>query len=438
LESWNVLDKGDCVSQKGPTQPRQASTSIFWDRARAQFHAAADLLDLDESCREVLGNCRRIVAVSCPVRMDNGVIHTFAGYRAQHSNHRGPFKGGIRYHPEATQEEVMALAMLMSWKCAVVNVPFGGGKGGIVCDPHRMTTGEIERLTRRYTKELLPVIGPETDIPAPDVNTNAQVMAWIHDTYAVEVGSSSLGVVTGKPISLGGSVGREDATSRGCFFTCLKALPKFKLTVAKAKLVAQGFGNVGYYMCKLWKQAGGKVLAVSTSRGGIHNAKGLDIEAAKLHYNEHGDLSGFKGGEQITNEELLVLECDVLCPAALEGAITEANAASVQARIIAEAANGPTTAEADAILKEMGIFVIPDILANAGGVSVSYFEWVQGLTNFFWKEADIHQRLKDIMDEAFDAVHGESERLGVTMREAAMALAVSRVADAFRMRGLWP
>ena len=426
------------MATKNPTPPKQAGTSLFWDRARAQFHAAADLLDLNESCREVLGNCRRIVTVNCPVRMDNGVIHTFTGYRAQHSNHRGPFKGGIRYHPEASQEEVMALAMLMSWKCAVVNVPFGGGKGGIVCDPHGMTAGEIERLTRRYTKELLPVIGPETDIPAPDVNTNAQVMAWIQDTYAVEVGSTSLGVVTGKPISLGGSVGREDATSRGCFFTCLKALPMFKLTPKKARLVVQGFGNAGYHMCKLWSQAGGKVLAVSTSRGGVYNKDGLSIEAAKKHYLEHGNLLGFQGGDSITNAELLALECEVLCPAALEGAITEANAADIRTRIIAEAANGPTTAEADVMLREKGVFVIPDILANAGGVSVSYFEWVQGLMNFFWKEADVHQRLKEIMDEAFDAVYDESKRLRVSMREAAMALAVSRVADAFKMRGLWP
>jgi glutamate dehydrogenase (NAD(P)+) len=423
---------------KSPIPPKQAGTSLFWDRARAQFRAAADLLGLDESCREVLGNCRRVVSVNCPVRMDNGIIRSFTGYRAQHSNHRGPFKGGIRYHPEASQEEVMALAMLMSWKCAVVNVPFGGGKGGIVCDPHRMTAGEIERLTRRYTKELMPVIGPETDIPAPDVNTNAQVMAWIHDTYAVEVGSTSLGVVTGKPISLGGSVGREDATSRGCFFTCLKALPMFKLTPEKARLVVQGFGNAGYHMCKLWSQAGGKVLAVSTSRGGVYNKDGLNIEAAKKHYLEQGSLSGFHGGDSITNAELLALECEVLCPAALEGAITEANAADIRTRIIAEAANGPTTAEADVMLREKGVFVIPDILANAGGVSVSYFEWVQGLMNLFWKEADVHQRLKEIMDEAFDAVYDESKRLRVSMRQAAMALAVSRVADAFKMRGLWP
>lgn len=423
---------------KDTAPPSPAVASAFLDRARRQFHAAADLLNLDASCREVLGNCRRVVTINCPIRMDNGTIQSFTGYRAQHSNHRGPFKGGIRFHPEASLGEVMALAMLMSWKCAVVNVPFGGGKGGVVCDPHRLTAGELERLTRRYTKELLPVIGPETDIPAPDVNTNAQVMAWIHDTYAVEVGSTSLGVVTGKPVSLGGSVGREDATSRGCFFTCLKALPMFKLTPEKSRLVVQGFGNAGYYMCRLWTRAGGRVLAVSTSRGGVYNKNGLDIEAAKKLYSEQGSLSGFQGGDPITNEELLALECEVLCPAALEGAITEANAPQVGAKIIVEAANGPTTAEADAILGEKGIFVIPDILANAGGVSVSYFEWVQGLTNFFWKEADIHQRLKEIMDDAFDGVYEESRKLGVPMREAAMALAVSRVAEAFKMRGLWP
>ncbi len=420
------------------TPSRRSGTSVFWNRARAQFHATADLLDLDESCREVLGNCRRVVSVHCPVRMENGIIRSFRGYRAQHSNHRGPFKGGIRYHPEATQGEVMALAMLMTWKCAVVNVPFGGGKGGIVCDPQQMKPPEIERLTRRYTKELLPVIGPETDIPAPDVNTNAQVMAWIHDTYAVEVGSTSLGVVTGKPASLGGSVGRQDATSRGCFFTCLKALPMFGLTPDKARLVVQGFGNAGYHMCRLWSEAGGKVLAVSSSRGGVYNKDGLDVEAAKRHYTEHGDLLAFKGGDQITNAELLTLECEVLCPAALEGAIKEENADTVRTRIVAEAANGPTTAEADAILQDKGIFVIPDILANAGGVSVSYFEWVQGITNFFWKQADVHERLKEIMDEAFDGVYEESKRRGVSMREAAMALGVSRVADAFKTRGLWP
>ncbi len=423
--------------QKG-TEPKEAGTAVFWDRAQAQFRATADLLDLDESCRHVLGKCRRVVEIACPIRMDDGVIRSFRGYRAQHSSHRGPFKGGIRYHPEVTKEEVMALAMLMTWKCAVVNVPFCGGKGGVACNPQQMTAHEIERLTRRYTKELMPIIGPETDIPAPDVNTNAQIMAWIQDTYAMEVRSSSLGVVTGKPISLGGSVGRHDATSRGCFFTCLKALGMSNLTPATARLVTQGFGNAGYHMCKLWSQAGGKVLAVSTSRGGIYNEQGLDIEAAKKHYSDQRSLLDFKGGDQITNAELLTLDCEVLCPAALEGAITEANAADVRARIVAEAANGPTTAEADLILQDKGVLVIPDILANAGGVSVSYFEWVQGLTNFFWKEADVHSRLQEIMEAAFDAVQEESKKRGVSMREGAMALAVSRVANAFATRGLWP
>lgn len=420
--------------------PDSTSTkeNSFWDRARRQFHEAADLAGLEESCRQVLGNCRRVVTVNCPVRLDSGVIHTFTGYRAQHSNHRGPFKGGIRYHPGVSEEEVMALAMLMTWKCAVVNVPFGGGKGGIICDPRTMSAREIERLTRRYTKEILPIIGPETDIPAPDVNTNAQVMAWIHDTYAVEVNRTALGVVTGKPLSLGGSVGRQDATGRGCFFASLKALPILDLKIEGAGLVVQGFGNVGYFMSKLWEEAGGKVLAVSTSKGGVFNAEGLDIGSVHRHYEQNGHLLDFEGGDRITNEELLGLACDVLCPAALEGEIDGTNAANIKARMIVEGANGPVTAEADHILRDKGILVVPDILANAGGVTVSYFEWVQGLMNFFWKEAGVHERLKEIMDAAFDAVHDQSTKLDTSMRSAAMALAVTRVADAFKMRGLWP
>ena len=348
-----------------PGQPK--STAIFWDRARQQFQATADLINLDESSREVLGNCKRILQVSLPVRMDNGVIHTYTGFRAQHSNHRGPHKGGIRYHPDVTREEVMALSMLMSWKCAVVAVPFGGGKGGIICDPRKMSQGELERMTRRYTKEIMPIIGPESDIPAPDVNTNSQIMAWIHDTYAMETGGTALGVVTGKPVSMGGSVGREDATSRGCFYCTLKTLPMFKLTVKKATLVVQGFGNAGYFMAKLWDDAGGKVLAVSTSKGGVYNPKGLDVAAAKKHYDDNGNLLKFKGGDQVTNEELLGLKCDVLCPAALEGAITEPIAKTIKAKISVEAANGPVTPEGDVVLEKNGVFVIPDILANAGG-----------------------------------------------------------------------
>ena len=403
-----------------------------------QFEAAAERLGLDAGLRRRLLACERALIVAVPTVRDDGQLQVFTGYRVQHNNTLGPAKGGVRYHPDVTLDSMTALAMLMTWKCALMGLPYGGAKGGIACDPRTMTRRELERMTRRYTKEIMPVIGPEADIPAPDVNTNAQIMAWIHDTYAMEVGGSALAVVTGKPVSMGGSVGREDATSRGCFFTCLKAMPQFKLKVDKAALVVQGFGNAGYFMGRLWSQAGGKVLAVSTSKGGVHNAKGLDVEAAQTHYKQHGDLLKFKGGDQITNAELLALECDVLCPAALEGAITKDNAARIKARIIAEAANGPTTPDADPILQKNGVFVIPDILANAGGVTVSYFEWVQGLMNFFWKEADVHARLQEVMDTAFDAVHEQSKRLKVSMRQGALALAVSRVADAFQKRGLWP
>jgi glutamate dehydrogenase (NAD(P)+) len=414
------------------------TTETFWDRARRQFFHAAKLINLHPDCWEPLANCKRVVQVSMPVRHDDGSIHSYTGFRSQHNNLRGPFKGGIRYHPDVTREEVMALSMLMSWKCAVVNVPFGGGKGGIICDPRKMSPGEVERMTRRYIKELLPVLGPEVDIPAPDVNTNAQIMAWMQDTYAVETGQVALAVVTGKPLSLGGSVGREDATSRGCFFTVLKALPLFDLEVPSSRLVVQGFGNAGYHMARLWKEAGGKVVAVSTSRGGIYNPDGLDVIAAKEHYQQQHDLTACTGGDQVTNDELLGLECEVLCPAALEGVITAENAGAVRAKILAEAANGPTTLDADPILAENGVFVIPDILANAGGVSVSYFEWVQGLMSFFWKVGEVHARLKEIMDDAFDAVHATSQELNVPMRQAAMALAIQRVGDAFLQRGLWP
>ncbi|MHC4448254.1 MAG: Glu/Leu/Phe/Val family dehydrogenase [Planctomycetota bacterium] len=418
------------------TEPRVEPT--FWDRARAQFITAADLINLHSDCIEPLGNCKRVVQVSMPVRHEDGSIQSYTGFRSQHCNLRGPFKGGVRYHPDVTREEVMALSMLMTWKCAVVNVPFGGGKGGIICDPRQMSHGEVERLTRRYIKELLPVIGPQTDIPAPDVNTNAQIMAWMQDTYAVETGQVGLGVVTGKPIALGGSLGREDATSRGCFFTAIKAMSMFQLEVTTARLVVQGFGNAGYHMARLWNEAGGPVLAVSTSKGGVYNPKGLDIAAAKEHYSQQGNLLDFKGGDQVTNDELLGLDCDVLCPAALEGAITAENAGSIKAKVIAEAANGPMTPEADEIVNANDVFIIPDILANAGGVSVSYFEWVQGIMSFFWKVDEVHARLKIIMDDAFDAVYATGEKLGVPMREAALALAIQRVGDAFLQRGLWP
>ncbi len=411
----------------------------LWEQARGQFNSAADAIGLDDSCRAVLGHCRRVLTVNVPVRMDDGTIEQFIGFRAQHSNLRGPFKGGLRYHPDVNVDEMMAMAMWMTWKCAVVNVPFGGGKGGIKCDPRQMSSGEVERMTRRFTKELLPVLGPETDIPAPDVNTNPQVMAWIHDMYAVESGENAPGVVTGKPISLGGSLGREDATGRGCVYTAAKALRRIGSQIDGASLVVQGFGNVGYPVAKLWQEFGGKVLAVSNIYGGIYNSSGLDVEAVKRYEADSPALSEFPGGEPISNTELLALACDVLCPAALENAITADNAGNIKAKIIAEAANGPTTPEADAILEDAGVFIIPDILANAGGVTVSYFEWVQGLAHFFWKVEDVHARLKEIMNDAFDAVVATHGRLdNVTMRMAATALAVERVAEAFHMRGLWP
>lgn len=426
------------MTESSPRTADDAASSDFWTSARQQFHAAADIIGLSESCRALLGDCKRVVRVNVPVLMDDGVIRKFTGFRAQHSNLRGPYKGGIRYHADVTMGEVMALAMLMTWKCAVVGVPFGGGKGGVACNPKQMSASELERMTRRYVKELLPVLGPEKDVPAPDVNTSSQVMAWIQDTYEIEVGRASLGVVTGKPLSLGGSLGREDATSRGCFYTILRALPLLNLTPNKAPLVIQGFGNAGYHMARLYNEAGGKVLAVSTSKGGVYNEKGLDVAAAREHYLAHGDLLEFKGGDQITHAELLGLKCDVLCPAALEGAIDASNAGSIQAKLIAEAANGPITPEADAILEAKEVFIIPDILANAGGVTVSYFEWVQGLQSFFWKEQQVYAQLKEIMDTAYDAVHQQSAKLSVSMRAAALTLAIERTADAFNRRGLWP
>ena len=426
------------MSESSPPTTDEAASSDFWTAARQQFHAAADIIGLSESCRALLGDCKRVVRVNLPVMMDDGVIRKFTGFRAQHSNLRGPYKGGIRYHADVTMGEVMALAMLMTWKCAVVGVPFGGGKGGIACNPKQMSKSELERMTRRFVKELLPVIGPERDVPAPDVNTDSQVMAWIQDTYEIEVGQASLGVVTGKPLSLGGSHGREDATSRGCLFTVLKALPLLDLSPSTAPLVIQGFGNAGYYMARLYNEAGGKVLAVSTSKGGVYNEKGLDVAAAREHYVTYGNLLEFKGGDQITNAELFGLKCGVLCPAALEGVIDASNAGSVQARMIAEAANGPVTPEADAILEAKDVFVIPDVLANAGGVTVSYFEWVQGLQRLFWKEQQVYAQLKEIMDAAFDAVYQQAAKLNVPMRAAALTLAIERTADAFNRRGLWP
>jgi len=409
-----------------------------WEIALSQLDRVAKRIGLDEEIHERLRHPRRILIVSFPVRMDDGRMRVFTGYRVHHSLDRGPAKGGIRYHPDVTLDEVKALAMWMTWKCAVVDIPFGGAKGGVVCDPKEMSRGELERLTRRYTTELMILLGPEKDIPAPDVYTDAQTMAWIMDTYSMNVGYSVPGVVTGKPLSIGGSRGREEATGRGVVLTILEAMKKLGMPKDEATVAIQGFGNVGGTVARLLYREGIRVVAVSDSRGGIYNPEGLDLEALFLHKREAGTVVGFPGGEDITNQELLTLKCDVLVPAALENQITEENADRVRARIVAEGANGPTTPEADAILYEKGVFLIPDILANAGGVTVSYFEWVQSLQAFFWSEQEVNIRLKDIMVRSFHEVYEIHRKERVDMRLAAYILAVGRVAEAFRTRGLYP
>ncbi|HID11770.1 MAG TPA: Glu/Leu/Phe/Val dehydrogenase [Candidatus Latescibacteria bacterium] len=398
----------------------------------------AERIDLEEEIYERLRHPRRVLIVTFPVRMDNGRMHIFTGYRVHHSLDRGPAKGGIRYHPDVTLDEVKALAMWMTWKCAVVDIPFGGAKGGVVCNPKRMSRGELERLTRRYTTELMILLGPEKDIPAPDVYTDAQTMAWIMDTYSMNVGYSVPSVVTGKPLSIGGSRGREGATGRGVVLTLLEAMKELGMPKDGATVAVQGFGNVGGTVTQLLHREGFRVVAVSDSQGGMYNPKGLDVEALFRHKQEAGTVVGFPGGDDITNQELLSLKCDVLVPAALENQITEENAAEVKARIVAEGANGPTTPEADAILCDREVFVIPDILANAGGVTVSYFEWVQSIQEFFWSEEEVNARLKDIMVRSFHEVYEIHRKEQVDMRLAAYILAVGRVAEAFRTRGLYP
>ena len=410
----------------------------FLAEARQHLDDAAERIHLDENWRRVLSHCRRIVTVNCPVRMDDGSIQVFTGCRAQHNNVRGPFKGGLRYDLGVTIDEVQALAMLMTWKCALVNLPYGGAKGGILCDPRVLSADELQGLTRRYTKELLPVIGPEQDIPAPDVGTNAQVMAWILDTYSVEVGKNSLGVVTGKPVAVGGSVGRDDATGRGCAYVVCRALDRLGMDLTKARIAVEGFGNVGAWFAERITEFGGRVVAVSGRAGGVYNPGGLDIPRLRKHRADGGTLGDFPEGDAVTNEEVLTCDCDVLVPAALEGSITRPVAEKIKARVIAEGANGPTTHEAEAVLADAGVLVIPDILANAGGVVVSYFEWVQGITSFFWKLEDIHTRLKDVMDRAFDEVHALAQTESVTLRQASYMIGVGRVAEAAQLKGLFP
>jgi glutamate dehydrogenase (NAD(P)+) len=370
--------------------------------------------------------------------MDDGHTEAFKGFRVVHNIARGPSKGGIRYHPDVTLDEVKALAMWMTWKCALAGIPFGGAKGGVVCNPKTMSERELQGMTRRFTSEIINEIGPEVDIPAPDVGTDGRVMAWIFDTYSMNKGHSVLGVVTGKPLTIGGSLGREEATARGALYCIRDAVAKQSRSLADMRVAVQGFGNVGSFLAKFLAEDGATVVAISDSRGGLYNPKGIDIQAAIAHKRETGALAGFKGADEITNEELLLLDCDVLAPCALEQVITEENAAQVKAKIIVEGANGPITPRADEILEEKGILILPDILANAGGVIVSYFEWVQGLQEYFWKEAEVNAKLNDIITKAFDETWATMESRGVGMRTAAYGLAVQRVAEATVTRGIYP
>ena len=406
--------------------------------AMRQFDTAAEKCGLEPGLREVLRRPRRALSLSLPVKMDDGSIRVFEGFRVQHSNARGPCKGGIRYHPNVTYDEVKALASWMTWKCAIVNIPFGGAKGGIVCDPRRMSKDELERLTRRYAYEISPIIGPHQDIPAPDVYTDSQVMAWIMDTYSMTHGASSPSVVTGKPTFLGGSFGRNEATARGCLFVIRSACEVTGIKLNRATVAIQGFGNAGAISAELVGQAGATIIAVSDSRAGILNRAGLDVAALMEHKVKTGSVAGFPNSDPISSEALLELQCDILIPAALENQITLENVDHIKARIIAEAANGPTTPDADSILHQRGVMVIPDILANAGGVTVSYFEWVQDLQELFWDEDDVNRRLERVMVKAFSDVHATAKKYNVDMRTGAYILAIDRVATATRSRGIWP
>jgi glutamate dehydrogenase (NAD(P)+) len=393
--------------------------------AQIQFDLAAEYLKLDPGIRQILRTPKRMLEVSIPTKMDNGQIKVFTGYRVQHNVARGPAKGGIRYHPNVTLDEVKALATWMTWKTAAVNIPFGGGKGGVICDPKRMSKPELERLTRRYASEILPVIGPEQDIPAPDVYTDAQTMAWIMDTYSMTKGYSTLGVVTGKPVSIGGSEGRKEATARGVLVVVEEACKIKKIPLRGASIAIQGFGNAGSLIAKLFAEKKARIVAISDSRGGVTNPRGIDPLKA-MRYKER------------SNDDLLTMKCDILIPAALENVITLNNVEQIKARIIAEAANGPTTPHADEVLARRGITLLPDILTNAGGVTVSYFEWVQDLQSFFWSESEVNAKLESVMRRAFLEAYDTTRRHRTHMRTGTYVLAVGRVADATLVRGLFP
>jgi len=408
-----------------------------WLAAAARFDEAALRLKLDDGMCKVLRTPTKEITVNIPVALDDGRLEVFTGYRVQHSLARGPAKGGIRFAPDVTLDEVRALASWMTWKCAVVNIPFGGGKGGVICDPNILSELELEKLTRRYTSEIMDFIGPERDVPAPDVNTNEKIMAWIMDTYSMHQRHTTTGVVTGKPMALGGSRGRPEATGRGCMMVTLKALKQLGIPYDRARVVIQGFGNVGGMAAKLMKAMGFHIVAIVEYDGAVYNSSGLDIAALQKHRHETGSITGFAGGEDMDKTEAMFLDCDVLIPAATENVITSQNADRLRCQILCEGANGPTTPLADLILADKNVFVIPDILANAGGVTVSYFEWVQDRQGFFWNEQLVNSRLQEIMDESFDAVVQYAEKHHVNNRIAAYMLALDRVANAIRLRGIY-
>ena len=409
-----------------------------FDIARDQLRRVAEVFEIDQNLVNVLQECKKGVEVSIPVGMDDGHTEVFKGFRVVHNIARGPSKGGIRYHPDVTLDEVKALAMWMTWKCALAGIPFGGAKGGVVCDPKTMSERELQGMTRRFTSEIINEIGPEVDIPAPDVGTDGRVMAWIFDTYSMNKGHSVLGVVTGKPLTIGGSLGREEATARGALYCIRDAVAKQSRSLADMRVAVQGFGNVGSFLSKFLAEDGATVVAISDSRAGLYNPKGIDIPAAFAYKIENRTLAGLKDAETITNEELVLLDCDIFAPCALEQVITEQNADQVKASIICEGANGPVTPAADPILEDKGILILPDVLANAGGVVVSYFEWVQGLQEYFWKEVEVNAKLNDIVSHAFDETWETAQSRKLPMRVAAYGLAVQRVAEATVTRGIYP
>ena len=406
--------------------------------AKQQFDRAADYLELDESMRQVLRNAKRQLIVSIPVRMDGGETKVFEGYRVQHNIARGPAKGGIRYHPQVSLDEVKALASWMTWKCATVGIPYGGGKGGVVCDPKSLSKPELERLTRRYAFEIAPIIGPNRDIPAPDVYTDSQTMAWIMDTISMVHGHTELGVVTGKPLALGGSQGRHEATARGALYALREACKVKGMDIKNARVAVQGFGNAGSIITKLLAMDEAKIVAICDSKVGLYSAEGIYVRGALKHKEETGSLKGFAGAKEIEPDEVLEVDCDILCPSALENSITLKNVAKVKAKIIAELANGPTTPASDRILEDSGVMLIPDILANAGGVTVSYYEWVQDQYSFFWSEDRINQTLEATIGKAFHEVHEKAKHYGTDLRTGAYILAIDRVAEATRVRGIFP